>query len=285
MLTEFVAHLQYLFPKEINCSGGGGETVNSKDAECSLSQFSIAGSCDSQQQQQQQQLESATESSGQVMVTPLLYLEASLSSDVHQPALFQSICKSGFYDSSKGRDLQLEQLLGLSSFNLTFLKPNDTHHYANGNNEDGGGENESQSWSAVLLAGGKVTWYLWSIGIDSALRRSKWHENASVPRQLFDLKSRCLVHEIEQQIGEVLFVPDGYNAIAVASKEEGAMILTQPVCKWINTESRLQRLGYVVYGNEVDDHRGYGLHRFHHYPDDAMPKKVYKAGSKVPIFD
>lgn len=273
-LREIATSLQYLF-SEKNASD------QAKSDECLISSNPIADSCASQQRQ----LESKTGMSGQVIVTPSLYHAASLSSDFYQPVLFQSICKSGFYDSSRNRDLQLEQLLGLDTFNLTFLQPYDSHHFVSTSSSEGGGEHVSQSWSAVLLGGGKVTWYMWSAGIDSALRRSNWNGNVSSNPLLEGLRGRCLVHEIEQRVGEVLYVPDGYNAIALANDEKGAMILTQSVCKWINTQSRLQRLGYVVYGDDEDDYRGYGLHHFHHYPVDALPKKVYKASSKVPIFD
>jgi hypothetical protein len=95
------------------------------------------------------------------------------------------------------------------------------------------------------------------------------------------LRAQGELVEVEQAPGEVLFIPHDWKRAIVHL--EDSVSISQEFCTFLNTDTRVQPLGTVLYGGE-DNFRGIGLYKTH-------VKSRYKLGiklpemSRTPVFD
>jgi hypothetical protein len=69
-----------------------------------------------------------------------------------------------------------------------------------------------------------------------------------------------LISEVLQSPEEVLFLPASWGHLVVSIKD--SISISQEFCTFMNTNLRVQPLGYILYGNK-DSYRGYGSFKFH----------------------
>jgi hypothetical protein len=95
------------------------------------------------------------------------------------------------------------------------------------------------------------------------------------------LRAQRELVEVIQAPGEVVFIPHGWMRALVHL--EDSVSISQEFCTFLNTDTRVQPLGTVLYGGE-DYFRGIGLYKTH-------VKSSYKLGvklpemSRTPVFD
>jgi hypothetical protein len=138
-----------------------------------------------------------------------------------------------------------------------------------------------------LLLTGRKRWFMVPPGVNLDVNTATTCA-ADGPARLSELlttvaglRAQRDVVEVVQAPGEMLFVPHDWKRSVVHL--EDSVSISQEFCTFLNTDTRVQPLGTVLYGGE-DSFRGIGLYKTHVESSYKLGVKLPEM-SRTPVFD